>query len=40
MTHLILQTLPITINYATASAVNTLTIQPNTGVTSSISGAS
>ena len=33
------ETLPITINYATASAVNTLTIQPNTGVTSSISGA-
>jgi len=34
------ETLPITINYATASSVNTLTIQPNSSVTSSITGAS
>ncbi|HMS33830.1 MAG TPA: hypothetical protein PKC91_07070 [Ignavibacteria bacterium] len=33
------ETYPITVNYGTASATNTLTIQPNTGVTSVISGA-
>ncbi|HMQ70131.1 MAG TPA: hypothetical protein PKC58_14205 [Ignavibacteria bacterium] len=33
------ETLPITIDYATASAVNTLTIQPNSGVSSTVTGA-
>lgn len=33
------ETYPIIVNYATASAVNTLTIQPNPGVTTAISGA-
>jgi len=33
------ETYPITVNYATASSTNTLTIKPNAGVTTSISGA-
>lgn len=33
------ETFPITVNYSTASSTNTLTILPNTGVTSSVIGA-
>ena len=33
------ETYPITINYFSASSVNTLTIQPNTGVSTSIAGS-
>jgi len=33
------ETLPITVNYSTASSTNTLTILPSSGVTTSVSGA-